>query len=96
VFEIADLQARTLWRYLRESLSFEMASGVIAIRAITIWRAGGTLASSSTWHNIGVVTRLGLSPNGARELLDLGRIDDPDSARSEEALVDIRRCSSPG
>ena len=31
-FEIADLQARTLWRYMRESLAFEIPSGVIAIK----------------------------------------------------------------
>ena len=80
VFEIADLQARTLWRYLRESLSFEMASGVIAIKGdYDLASEGGPLALKLNVHNI-LVTRLGLKPNGAAEnCIDLGRIEIADT-----------------
>jgi len=80
VFEIADLQARTLWRYLRESLSFEMASGVIAIKGdYDLASEGGALALKLNVHNI-LVTRLGLKPNGAAEnCIDLGRIEIADT-----------------
>jgi uncharacterized protein DUF748 len=80
VFEIADLQARTLWRYLRESLSFEMASGVIAIKGdYDLASAGGPLALKLNVHNI-LVTKLGLKPNGAAEnCIDLGRIEIADT-----------------
>src|SRR5882762_4636255 len=80
VFEIADLQARTLWRYLRESLSFEMASGVIAIKGdYDLASEGGPLALKLNVHDI-LVTRLGLKPNGAAEnCIDLGRIEIADT-----------------
>ena len=76
VFEIADLQARTLWRYLRESLSFEMGSGVIAIKGdYDLASEGGPLGLKLNVHNI-LVTKLGLKPNGAAEnCIDLGRIE---------------------
>jgi hypothetical protein len=80
VFEIADLQARTLWRYLRESLSFEMASGVIAIRGdYDLASEGSPLSLKLNVHNI-LVTKLGLRPNGAAEnCIDLGRIEIADT-----------------
>lgn len=80
VFEIADLQARTLWRYLRESLSFEMASGVIAIKGdYDLASEGGPLALKLNVHNI-LVTKLGLKSNGAAEnCIDLGRIEIADT-----------------
>lgn len=80
VFEIADLQARTLWRYLRESLSFEMASGVIAIKGdYDLASAGGPLGLKLNVHNI-LVTKLGLKPNGAAgNCIDLGRIEIADT-----------------
>jgi hypothetical protein len=80
VFEIADLQARTLWRYLRESLSFEMASGVIGIKGdYDLASQGGPLGLKLNVHNI-LVTKLGLKPNGAAEnCIDLGRIEIADT-----------------
>jgi hypothetical protein len=80
VFEIADLQARTLWRYLRESLSFELASGVIAIKGdYDLASAGGPLSLKLNVHNI-LVTKLGLRPNGAAEnCIDLGRVEIADT-----------------
>ena len=41
VFEIADLQARTVWNYLRESLPFEIDSGVIGIKGDYDLASGG-------------------------------------------------------
>ena len=80
VFEIADLQARTLWRYLRESLSFEIASGVIAIKGdYDLGSEGGPLGLKLNVHDI-LVTKLGLKPNGAAEnCIDLGRIEIADT-----------------
>ena len=80
VFEIADLQARTLWRYLRESLSFEMASGVIGIKGdYDLASEAGPLGLKLNVHNI-LVTKLGLKPNGAAEnCIDLGRIEIADT-----------------
>src|ERR1700730_17240084 len=80
VFEIADLQARTLWRYLGASLSFEMASGVIAIKGYYDRASGGgPLGLKLNVHNI-LVTKLGLKPNGAAEnCIDLGRIEIADA-----------------
>src|ERR1700730_10358674 len=80
VFEIADLQARTLWRYLRESLSFEMASGVIAIKGdYDLASGGGPLGLKLNVRNI-LVTKLGLKSNGAAEnCIDLGRIEIADT-----------------
>jgi hypothetical protein len=80
VFEIADLQARTLWRYLRESLSFEMASGVIGIKGdYDLASQGGPLGLKLNVRNI-LVTKLGLKPNGAAEnCIDLGRIEIADT-----------------
>ena len=80
VFEIADLQARTLWRYLRESLSFEMASGVIAIKGdYDLASETGPLGLKLNVHDI-LVTQLGLKPNGAAaNCIDLGRIEIADT-----------------
>jgi len=80
VFEVADLQARTLWRYLRESLSFEMASGVIGIKGdYDLASEAGPLGLKLNVHNI-LVTKLGLKPNGAAEnCIDLGRIEIADT-----------------
>jgi hypothetical protein len=80
VFEVADLQARTLWRYLRESLSFEMASGVIGIKGdYDLASQGGPLGLKLNVRNI-LVTKLGLKPNGAAEnCIDLGRIEIADT-----------------
>src|ERR1700694_3423713 len=80
VFEIADLQARTLWRYLRESLSFEMASGVIVIKGdYDLASESGPLGLKVNVHNI-LVTKLGRKPNGAAEnCIDLGRIEIADT-----------------
>jgi hypothetical protein len=41
VFEIAHLKARTVWNYLRASLPFQIAAGVIGIRGDYDLRSGG-------------------------------------------------------
>lgn len=75
-FEIADLKARTLWRYMRESLSFEVPSGVIALKGgYELSGAGGALALKLNVHDT-LVTHLGIKPNGAAEnCIDLARLE---------------------
>ncbi len=80
VFEIADLQARTLWRYLRESLPFEIDSGVIVIKGDYDLPSGaGPLALKLNVRST-TVTNLGLKPNGgAQHYIDLARIEVADT-----------------
>jgi hypothetical protein len=80
VFEIVDLQARTLWRYLRESLPFEIDSGVIVIKGdYDLASAAGPLALKVNVRST-AVTNLGLKPNGgAQHYVDLARIEVSDT-----------------
>ncbi len=75
-FEIADLQARTLWRYMRESLAFEIPSGVIAIKGdYDLASDGGALGLKLNVQDT-LVTHLGVRANGAVEnSIDLARIE---------------------
>jgi hypothetical protein len=80
VFEIADLQARTLWRYLRESLPFELDSGVIVVKGDYDLASGaGPLALKLNVRST-AVTNLGVKPNGgAQHYIDLARIEVADT-----------------
>jgi Domain of Unknown Function (DUF748) len=80
VFEIADLQARTLWRYLRESLPFEIDSGVIVIKGDYDLASGaGPLALKLNVRST-AVTNLGVKPNGGTQhYIDLARIEVADT-----------------
>jgi len=80
VFEVADLQARTLWRYLRESLPFEIDSGVIVIKGDYDLASGaGPLALKLNVRST-AVTNLGVKPNGgAQHYIDLARIEVADT-----------------
>jgi hypothetical protein len=80
VFEIADLQARTLWRYLRESLPFEIDSGVIVVKGDYDLASGaGPLALKLNVRST-AVTNLGVKPNGgAQHYIDLARIEVADT-----------------
>jgi hypothetical protein len=80
VFEIADLQARTLWRYLRESLPFEMDSGVIVIKGDYDLASGAGPLTLKLNVRSTAVTNLGLKPNGgAQRYIDLARIEVADT-----------------
>jgi hypothetical protein len=79
-FEIADLHASTLWRYLRESLPFEIDSGVIAIKGDYDLASGvGPLGLKLNVRST-AVTNLGLKPNGgAQHYIDVARIEVTDT-----------------
>ncbi len=80
VFEIADLQARTLWRYLRESLPFEIDSGVIAVKGDYDLASGAGPLGLKLNVRSTAVTNLGLKPNGgAQHYIDLARIEVADT-----------------
>src|SRR4029077_13181969 len=78
--EIADLHASTLWRYLRESLPFEIDSGVIAIRGDYDLASGGGPLGLKLNVRSTAVTNLGLKPNGAAQrYIDVARIEVADA-----------------
>jgi uncharacterized protein involved in outer membrane biogenesis len=76
VFEVADLQARTLWNYLRESLPFEIDSGVVGIKGDYDLSAGaGPLSLELNVHNT-TVTNLALKPKAAAaNYVELARLE---------------------
>ena len=75
-FEVTDLRARTLWSYLRESLHFEVSSGVIALTGdYDFTTAGGAPDLKVNVHAV-TVTDVGLKPLGSTEdYVDLKRIE---------------------
>ena len=80
VFEIADLHARTLWRYLRESLPFEIDSGVIAIKGDYDLASGAGPLGLRLNARSTAVTNLGLKPAGrAQHYIDVARIEVTDT-----------------
>ena len=76
VFEVADLHARTLWNYVRESVPFEIDAGVIGIKGDYDLNAGaGPLSLEVNVHDT-TVTNLGLKPKaGAANYIDLARLE---------------------
>ena len=76
VFEIADLKARTLWSYLRDSLPFEIDAGIIAVKGDYELGStgGGPLGVNLNVHST-TVSGLGLKPKGgAQNYVDVARI----------------------
>ena len=75
VFEITDLKARTVWTYLRDSLPFEIASGVIALKGdYDLERAAGSPTLKLNVRRT-LVRSLGLRPRaGAQDYLDVASI----------------------
>jgi hypothetical protein len=88
VFEVADLKARTVWNYLRASLPFEIAAGVIGLKGD--YEFGGTSGPMSLAvdvHNT-TVTGLGVRPrDAAQDYIDVARI------AVEETRVDLSKHS---
>jgi uncharacterized protein involved in outer membrane biogenesis len=76
VFEVADLHARTLWNYVRESVPFEIDSGVIAVKGDYDLTAGaGPLSLELNVHDT-TVTNLGLKPKAAAaNYMELARLE---------------------
>jgi hypothetical protein len=75
VFQIADLKARTVWNYLRDSLPFEIAAGTIALKGdYELGGAPGPMTLAVDVHNT-TVTGLGVRPKGGTEsYIDVARI----------------------
>jgi uncharacterized protein involved in outer membrane biogenesis len=76
VFEVADLHARTLWTYVRESVPFEIDSGVIGIKGdYDLNAAAGPLSLDVNVHDT-TVTNLGLRPKAAAaNYVELARLE---------------------
>jgi hypothetical protein len=84
-FEIADLKARTVWNYLRASLPFEIAAGVIGVRGDYDLVSGGgpfglTLNVRSTR-----VSGLAVRPRGASQDYVSGSVE------VDDARIDLAR-----
>jgi len=88
VFEIADLKARTVWSYLRDSVPFELGSGVINIKGdYDLASGGGPLGLNLTVHNL-AGSDLGIKPRGgAQDYLEVARIE------VDETRVDLNKHS---
>ena len=75
-FEVTDLRARTLWTYLRESLHFEVSSGVIALTGDYDFTTAGDPADLKVNVHAVTVTDVGLKSLGSTEdYVDLKRIE---------------------
>src|SRR5215469_8582762 len=98
VFEITDLKARTLWSYMRQSLPFEIDSGVIGLKGeYGLASRGGPLALVVNVRNT-TVTGLGVKPaGGAEHYIDVARIE-VDDTRADliKHSVDIGKLALSG
>jgi Domain of Unknown Function (DUF748) len=66
-FEVGDLQAKTIWGYLRDSVQFELPTGAISIAGEYDFSAATSpVALGVTVHDI-TVTDLGVRPKGGAE-----------------------------
>ena len=84
-FEIADLKARTLWNYLRASLPFEIASGVIGMRGdYDLTSGAGPLGLGLNVHTTRV-TGLAVRPKGVTQNYVSGSIE------VDDARIDLAR-----
>ena len=87
-FEITNLKARTIWNYVRETVAFELDSGVIGIKgSYELTAGGGPLAVQLVVHNT-TVTDLGIKPKAAaQEYVKLAKIE------VEETRIDVSKHS---
>jgi hypothetical protein len=75
-FEVTDLQAHTLWNYLRDSVQFELPSGVISLNGDYAFTAATSpIGLGVNVHDV-TVTDLGLRPKGgAEDYVKLARVE---------------------
>src|SRR3569833_631044 len=64
-FEVANLQAKTSWNYLRDSVQFELPSGVISIAGEYDFTAATSPAGLGVTVHAVTATDLGVRPKGA-------------------------------
>jgi hypothetical protein len=97
-FEVANLQARTIWSYLRDSVHFELPSGIIEFAGDYDFTTGGTpIGLTVNVHNL-AITDLGVRPKGATaNYIDLARVELHD-ARADvgKQTVDVRNVRLAG
>jgi hypothetical protein len=63
-FEVADLQAHTIWAYLRDSLAFELSSGQINLNGEYDFRASPEAGLNVNIRTVSI-SDLGVKPKGA-------------------------------
>jgi Domain of Unknown Function (DUF748) len=87
-FEIADLKARTIWNYLRDTLPFELDTGVIGIKGeYQLTSTGGAPSLGVDVHAI-TLQGLGLKPRGGAEhYADVAHVE------VDETRIDLSRHS---
>ncbi|HEY2399403.1 MAG TPA: DUF748 domain-containing protein, partial [Steroidobacteraceae bacterium] len=75
-FEVADLQAKTIWSYLRDSVQFELPTGAISIAGeYDFTAATSPVGLGVTVHDI-TITDLGVRPKGgADDYIKLTRLE---------------------
>jgi hypothetical protein len=66
-FEVANLQAQTIWNYVRDSVRFELPSGVISIAGDYDFTTATTPKGLAVNVHEVTVTDLGIRPRGATE-----------------------------
>jgi hypothetical protein len=75
-FEVGNLQAQTIWSYLRDSVHFELPSGVISINGeYDFTTATNPIGLAVDVHNV-TVSDLGIRPKGgAEDYVKLARLE---------------------
>jgi hypothetical protein len=75
-FEVGNLQAQTIWNYLRDSVQFELPSGVISIAGDYDFTTATTPIGLGVNVHDATVTDLGVRPKGAtEEYIKLARLE---------------------
>jgi hypothetical protein len=83
-FEVADLQASTIWSYLQQPLPMEIPSGVIAVKGEYNFDTAGAAPSITVDVHDTIVSDLKLRPaHGATDYVVLGKLD------VQETQVDV-------
>jgi hypothetical protein len=75
-FEVGNLQAQTIWKYLRDSVQFELPSGVISIAGdYDFTAATSPIGLGVNVHDV-TITDLGVRPKGASDdYIKLARLE---------------------
>lgn len=97
-FEVTGLKARTLWSYMRQSLPFEIDSGVIGLKGdYGLASHGGPMALVVNVRNT-TLTSLGVKPaGGAQRYIDVARIElDDTRADLTQRSVSINKLTLAG
>ena len=66
-FEVGNLQAQTIWKYLRDSVQFELPSGVISIAGDYDFTAATSPVGLGVNVHDATITDLGVRPKGATD-----------------------------